>query len=364
MGVYTTINDPSAHFQTTLYTGNGGGSQAVTNDGNSNLQPDWLWIKERSSDSAHTLFDSTRGASKQIYANNTDAENTAAALSSFNTDGFTVGNDGKTNENSQTYVAWQWKCNAGTTASNSSGSITSTVQINTTAGFSMVLYTGNETEDATVGHGFSSAPDVVIVKRRSGGTGYWIVNSNDLDAQGTTGGSPNSPRNLYLNSNDAAQSDRIIRQINATTVSLQSGNSANANTDNFILYCFKEVQGYSKFGHYEGNGNADGPFVYTGFQPSWLLLKASAGTTQNWQLFDIKRNSSTPIPEIGNPRVRTLSPSVSNSETGDYMVDFYATGFKIKDNDAAWNGDGNTYFYMAFADKPHVSSTGVPTTAF
>ena len=94
------------------------------------------------------------------------------------------------------------------------------------------------------------------------------------------------------------------------------------------------------------------------------MLKASAGTTQNWQLFDIKRNSSTPIPEIGNPRVRTLSPSVSNSETGDYMVDFYATGFKIKDNDGAWNGDGNTYFYMAFADKPHVSSTGVPTTAF
>ena len=362
MGVYTTINDPSAYFHIQLYNGNGGANTITNNANAGNFQPDWTWIKERGGSSSHQLFDSSRG-DKVLYSDSAVAEDTTNYFTE-NTNGFTLGANNGVNENGIANVAWQWKCNAGTTASNSSGSITSTVQINTTAGFSMVLYTGNETEDATVGHGFSSAPDVVIVKRRSGGTGYWIVNSNDLDAQGTTGGSPNSPRNLYLNSNDAAQSDRIIRQINATTVSLQSGNSANANTDNFILYCFKEVQGYSKFGHYEGNGSADGPFVYTGFQPSWLLLKASAGTTQNWQLFDIKRNSSTPIPEIGNPRVRTLSPSVSNSETGDYMVDFYATGFKIKDNDAAWNGDGNTYFYMAFADKPHVSSTGVPTTAF
>jgi hypothetical protein len=365
MGVYTTINDPSAFFQIATYTGNGG-ANTITNDGNANLQADWLWFKERSSSSSHHIFDTSRGvggSGKALYTNNTDAESADTALTSVNTDGFTLANTGGFNENGQTNVCWQWKCNGGTTSSNSSGSITSTVQVNTTSGFSIVLYTGNETEDATVGHGFSSAPDIVITKRRSGGTGYWIVSSNDLDAQGTTGGSPDSPRNLYLNDTAAAQSDRIIRQINATTVNLQSAASANSNGDNYVLYCFKEVQGYSKFGHYEGNGNADGPFVYTGFKPSWLLVKASAGTTQNWQLWDVKRNSSTPVPEIGNPRVRTLSPSVNNSETGDYDVDFYATGFKIRDTDGAWNGDGNTYFYMAFAESPFVSSTGVPTTA-
>ena len=367
MGVYTTINDPSAFFQTQTYTGNGSSGLAITNSGNSNLQPDWIWTKERSNTSGnqnHTFTDSSRGNTKQMFSNLTSAEATSSAfVTSFNSDGFTLGDNANINNNSSTYVAWQWKCNGGTTSSNSSGSITSTVQINTTAGFSIVLYTGNATEDATVGHGFSSAPDVIITKRRSGGTGYWIVSSNDLDAQGTTGGSPDSPRNLYLNDTASAQSDRIIRQINATTLNLQSAASANSNGDSYLLYCFKEVQGYSKFGHYEGNGNADGPFVYTGFKPSWLLVKASAGTTQNWQLWDIKRHTSSTY-GIGNPRVRTLSPSVSNSESGDYSVDFYATGFKIRDTDSAWNGDGNTYFYMAFADSPHVSSTGVPTTAF
>ena len=179
---YTTIDDPSVYFQTVLSTSTG---SALTID--TGFKPDWLWIKQRSqANRAHSLWDSSRGATKRLQSNTDGAEETQAGdQKTFDTNGFTVGGGSITNENSQTFVAWQWKCNGGTSSTNSSGSINSGVQINTTAGFSMVLYPGNETQDATVGHGLSYAPDLVLEKRRKGGTVYWIVNRNDLEAQGT-----------------------------------------------------------------------------------------------------------------------------------------------------------------------------------
>ena len=364
MAVYTTIDDPTVYFHTQLYTGTGS-LNSVTNDASSgNFKPDFLWIKNRSAGWSNILFDSSRGTGKSMMSDSTDAEvtnNSRGYVSAFNTDGFTVGagsaGSDQVNTNGQNYVGWQWKCNGGTTASNSDGSITSTVQVNTTAGFSIVLYTGNATVDATVGHGFSSAPDVVIVKRRSGGTGYWIVSSNDLDEQGTTGGSPDAPRNMYLNDTAAAQSDKVIRAINATTVSLQSQSSANSNGDNYVLYNFKKVQGYSDFGHYAGNGNDAGPFVYTGFKPAYLMIKR-ADTSNSWYIFDNKRDDyQNPVSDI----LEANDPAAENADTP--RLDYSANGFKLRVSPNALNASGGVYFYMAFAESPFVSSAGVPTTA-
>ena len=356
---YTTIDDSSVYFQTKVYTGNGADGTAHTNDGNANLQPDFAWIKRRSPAQDNVLFDSSRGPTKNLRSNTDAAESTNSNfLQSFNTDGFTVGTSARVNNNGDSYVAWQWKCNGGTTASNSNGTITSTVQINTTAGFSIVLYTGNETSGATVGHGFSSAPDVVIIKRRVG-SGYWIVNSNDLDTQGTTGGTPDAPRNLYFNTTDQAQSDKICQAINATTFTISNSNSSNANNDAFLAYCFKEVKGYSKFGHYIGNGQNDGPFIYTGFKPAWLLVKVSGGVgANNWFIIDNKRDT------YQNPFSDLMLVDETTAENADTpRGDFLSNGFKWQVYPNAFNAGDGQYFYMAFAESPFVSSAGVPTTA-
>ena len=178
---YTTIDDPSAYFHTQLYTGNGG-TQSITNDGNSDLQPDWLWIKERSSTSGHNVMDSTRGVGKHLFPNSTGAEESLNIVSSFNSDGWSTGASNAINQSSETYVAWQWKANGGTTSSNTNGSITSTVQANTTAGFSIVSYTGvnsSNGQTSTIGHGLNSAPELVICKRRNGTYG-WSVGSTTI----------------------------------------------------------------------------------------------------------------------------------------------------------------------------------------
>ena len=360
---YTTIDDPSAHFQTKIYTGNGSSGTAHTNDGNANLQPDYVWIKNRSTSTDNVNFDSSRGATKNVRSNTDATESTNSNfLQAFSTDGFTVGDSARVNTNGDNYVAWQWKANGGTTSSNSSGTITSTVQANTTAGFSIVLYTGNATEDATVGHGLSSAPDVVITKRRSGGTAYWIVSSNNLDTNGTTGGSPDSPRNMYFNTQDAAQSDRIIRQINATTVNLQSQASANASGSNYLLYCYKAIKGFSHFGHYTGNGNADGAFIYTGFKPAWVMIKKSSGTG-NWYIYDTERNGSSGSNTNQAHRILYANDSSGEVDNSDRGIDMISNGFKTRNTLDNVNLNGDEYFYMAFATHPFVSSAGIPTTA-
>ena len=360
---YTTIDDPSAHFQTKIYTGNGSSGTAHTNDGNANLQPDYVWIKNRSTSTDNVNFDSSRGATKNVRSNTDATESTNSNfLQAFSTDGFTVGDSARVNTNGDNYVAWQWKANGGTTSSNSSGTITSTVQANATAGFSIVLYTGNATEDATVGHGLSSAPDVVITKRRSGGTAYWIVSSNNLDTNGTTGGSPDSPRNMYFNTQDAAQSDRIIRQINATTVNLQSQASANASGSNYLLYCYKAIKGFSHFGHYTGNGNADGAFIYTGFKPAWVMIKKSSGTG-NWYIYDTERNGSSGSNTNQAHKIVYANDTSGEVDNSDRGIDMISNGFKTRNTLDNVNLNGDEYFYMAFATHPFVSSAGIPTTA-
>ena len=247
---YASIKDPSEYFQAVLYTGTGS-TQSVVNDGNSNLKPDWVWIKKRNSTGNHGIFDSTRGATKELVTNGTNAEATdAQLLTQFDTDGFTVGTNSGVNGSSDTFVAWQWKANGGTTSSNTDGSITSTVQADTTAGFSIVTYTGTGSA-GTVGHGLGATPAMIIVKNRTTAVDWAVWHQNLTDAGYV----------LSLNTLDA-EADSGTNRWNHTdptssVFSVGSGQQSNQSSNNMIAYCFAEIQGYSKFGKYTGAGLND-----------------------------------------------------------------------------------------------------------
>ena len=352
---YTTIDDPSAFFQTALYTGNGG-TLAVTNDGDSDLQSDWVWTKKRSDTSHHALVDSSRGATKQIYSNLTAAEETVSGVTAFNTDGFTLGSNGTANASSGTFAGWQWKANGGTTASNTDGTTTTTTQVNSDAGFSIVTYTGTGA-NATVGHGLGVTPNIVFYKNRtdsgiSGSTnGNWIVQSSALNVD------------QYITLNEAAPAAtdtgyfRSTRP-SSTVLTLGTYNSNNGSSDNLIAYCFAEKQGYSKFGSYKSNGSEDGPFVYTGFKPAMIIAHRSSNNNKQWLIKDNARNPSNEVDF-------NLYPNSDSAETNTnirHEVDFLSNGFKIRDQ-YDLNQAGGTFIYMAWAENPFVTSTGVPTTA-
>jgi len=345
---YTTIDDPSAHFQTKLYTGTGS-SLALTNDGNSDLQPDWVWAKRRDGTYSHALFDSSRGSTKRLVSNLTNAEDTNAQyITSFDSDGFTSGTDANLNQSSLTYVAWQWKANGGTTSSNSDGSVTSTVQVNTDAGFSIVTYTGTGSGN-TIGHGLGTTPGWIIARVRST-TNNWGVWHQDL------GG---ANKYLKLNTTDSTITATDIWNNTLPTSTVFSTGAAGTTNDSgatYVAYCFAEKKGYSKFGSYTGNGNADGPFVYTGFKPAWLMIKSSGSAGDNWVICDNKRDTFNVMENI-------LLPNATSAEFDETSFDFLSNGFKLRQNAATYNDSGDTFIYMAFAEHPFVSSKGVPVTA-
>ena len=334
---YTTIDDGSAYHQTITYSGNGA-SRSITNTGNSDLKPDWVWIKERNNAVSHRIFDSNRGATKRMFSNNSDAESTQSnSLTAFNTDGFSLGDGGSVNGGSDTYVAFQWAANGGTTSSNTDGTITTTVQANTTAGFSIATFTGNGASQ-TVGHGLNQAPVLSIRKKRET-TGDWFVHTNIFD-----GGMD------YLKlSTTSASSGSSLANFTSTT------GAADDNSNQYVVYFFHSVQGYSKIGTYKGNGNADGPFVYTGFKPSWIMAKRT-DSTSDWHIDDNARDTF-------NPTDKRVFANLNNAEdTGDSR-DFLSNGFKVRNTFGGQNTDGGTYIYMAFAEHLFVSSKGVPVTA-
>jgi len=348
---YTNIDDPSAHFQTALYTGNGS-SQSITNDGNSDMQPDWVWVKSRSIAYHNVVFDSSRGVNNRLSTNLTAAEDTGGGygtVSAFNSDGFSVSSGANTNNNSATYVGWQWKANGGTTASNSDGNITSTVQANTTAGFSIVTWTGNENSSASVGHGLGVTPDLVMFKNRSSAYN-WVVY---LGALGQTSG---NNMFAYLNLTNAAEQGAGIT---FTSSLLNPGSGATTNASSMIAYCFNNVQGYSKFGSYVGNGNASGPFIYTGFKPAFVMIKPSS-YTEAWVIIDAARNPY-------NQAMLQLNPNSDGAEYNGASVtngiDILSNGFKVRTSRTELNTSGGSLIYMAFAENPFTTSTGIPTTA-
>ena len=347
---YTTIDDPSVYFQIALYTGNDS-SNAITNDGNSDLQPDWLWTKNRSSSADHKIFDSTRGVTKFLESNTNDAEGTQAnLLSSFNSDGFTLGAGGETNSSSTNYVAWQWKANGGsrTTFTESGDNPGGGYQANTTAGFSIVDFVGTGA-NGTVQHGLGVAPRWYIIKNRDRSANWQVYHEDN----GNT-------HYIKLNGTGAKLDNHEIFNDTSPTSSVFSvgiDQSVNFNGENHIAYVFAEIQGYSKFGSYTGNGNADGPFVYTGFKPAWLLIRRT-DSAQNWNLHDNKRSTF-------NTTKADLFPNLSNAEeTGNgNFIDFLSNGFKHRASTNSLNASSGDFIYMAFAEHPFVSSEGVPVTA-
>jgi len=350
---YTTIDDPSAHFQIALYSGTGSGQQ-VTNDGNSDLQPDWIWTKRRDALGYHQLIDSSRGGTKRLWANDTGAEGTQNNVASFDSDGFTAGDESDITTASTTQVAWQWKANGGTktTFTESGNNPGGSYQVNTTAGFSILDYTGTGAA-GTVAHGLGAVPEVMIVKDRSSDGDDWfvyhVITGNDGGTRLNTTAADGDDSNRW---NDTTPTSSVCT----------FGASGGTNDDGkaTIAYVFAPIQGYSKFGSYKGNGaEPEGPFIYTGFKPAYILIHASSESGQAWVIGDNKRSPS-------NPCLAKVFANTNNAEgaaSGDNNWDFLSNGFRIVTQDDAMNKSGVTYIYMAFAEQPFVSSKGVPCTA-
>jgi hypothetical protein len=334
----STVVDGGEYFNTVLYTGNGSSGKAVTGVG---FSPDLLWIKERSSSSGHIIFNKVVGTSKYLESNSSGAEATnTTELASIDSDGFTVNANNATNENNQTYVAWNWKAN-GAGVTNTDGSITSTVSANTTAGFSVVTYTGTGAA-ATVGHGLGVAPGMVIVKRRDS-SGSWNVYHAST---GNTGA-------MYLELTNAFATDSTRWNNTSPTSSVftvGSGAGVNASGGTMVAYCFAPVAGYSAFGSYTGNGSADGPFVYLGFRPAFVMIKRT-DAVEPWNIYDNRR--------LGyNPASKGLYPNASDAEndaSGRYK-DLVSNGFKIRGTSGEQNASGGAYIFMAFAESPFRNS--------
>ena len=344
---YTTIKKPSDYFDTKIYTGNGS-SQTLDMD-NLGL----LWMKNRTEASNHCLFDSVRGgyytsAPNPMLSTNTTGGGNGSDITSaygitFGSSSSTIGSDGggyNYNQNGKSYVGWQWRAN-GTGSSNTDGSITSTVSANTTAGFSIVKYTGTNAT-GTVGHGLGVAPKIVLYKNLNDAT-YWYFTTSIID--GT--------HDLLLLPATDAQQPFSASLPTSSVLNLIANNDTNGSGDNIIAYCFAEKTGYSKFGIYTGNGNANGTFVYTGFKPAFVIFKRSSGTG-NWQLIDNKR--------LGyNVENRTFYPNSNVAEQDEDDADILSNGFKLRGSGTDGNGSGSTYIYMAFAEEPLVGDN--PATA-
>jgi len=341
------INKPTDYFNTVTYTGNGG-TQSITGVG---FQPDFVWTKNRSSATNHYITDVVRGATETLRTNTTGAESTqSGGLTSFDSDGFSIGSDNAINQSGNNLVGWSYLA-GGTASSNTDGSITSSVSASTTSGFSIVSWTGTGAS-GTIGHGLGVAPDVMIIKNRDNTNG-WIVYHSGLTAPATS--------LLLLNTTDAVYTGVSDWQSTAPTSSVFSVSNAtgvNNTSEKYIGYCFAEKKGFSKFGSYTGNGSTDGAFVYTGFKPAFVIIKNSSTGGTHWRLTD-----STRYPD-NLTNTTELYPSSSAAETtNEPTFDFLSNGFKLRGDTVYKNGSGQTYIYMAFAENPLVGTNNIPATA-
>jgi len=344
------IADGSDYFNTVLYTGNSNSTQAITGVG---FQPDFTWIKNRDSATDHLLFDAVRGVTKVLKTVGTGAEETDAnAFQSFNSDGFTLGtstNGNPTKANGSAYVAWNWDA-GGSGSSNTAGSITSTVSANPSAGFSIVAYTSQSTAPQTVGHGLGVKPSMIITKNRDTSSISWGVYHASLGATKTilldSYGSSITSSDFYNNTEPTS----TVFTVNVDNVAHQDGSS-----DKYIAYCFAEVEGYSKFGSYTGNGSLDGPFVYCGFRPAWVMIKRTDSSGE-WFMVDTSRNSY-------NPADDDLFANYNFAETASSGKDLLSNGFKIRESGASMNGSGGSFIFMAFAENPFGGDGVSPATA-
>ena len=332
---YTTIDDPSAYMKIQLYTGNGS-TQAITfDDTDTAMQPDLVWIKNRDAGDTHLVFDSVRGVEKKIHISEHPEPNESTdddTLTAFGSDGFTLGDDDKVNTNTEKYVAWCWKESA-------------------TAGFDIVEFSGNST-NRTMSHSLSAIPHFYFVIAKGDDSRSNTYHRRNTDAPETDYlmmAYSNATTDNSDNWNDTAPTSSVF--------SLGTSNSVNDTGNNYMAYLFAPIQGYSSFGGYVGNNSSDGPMIYTGFRPKYLLIK-NQGASENWV---IKDNARSPY----NQNIIHLAADVEDSEfsTTAVAVDILSNGFKCRGTNAVINSSGANYIYAAFAEAPFVNSEGVPCNA-
>ena len=333
MAAYTTIDNPELYFQADLYTGNGSNGNAKTFDGDEDMQPNVVWIKSRSAAENQHIFDSIRGANKRLLTNTTGTEfDDSSNLQSFDSNGFTLGTADGINKNNATFVAWCWKESA-------------------TAGFDILTFEGNSTDDTDISHNLSAVPHWIICRNFDAAKDWCVYHHKNTSAPETD--------LLVLNTNAATTDSDDKWSDEAPTSSVFTvGDSSqlNASGDTSIAYLWSEKQGFSKFGSYIGNGNNDGPFVYTGFRPAWVMCKGTA-SNREWVMHDNKRDAENVVDG-------TLYANTTDAEgTGTARMDFLSNGFKLREDGNNWNASGETYVYMAFAEAPFVNSNGVPANA-
>ena len=337
---YTTIDNPELYFQTVLWTGNAT-DRSITLDGDEDMSPNLVWIKRRTNASdKHVFYDTVRGVQKRLMTSENDAEDTQAQhVTAFNSDGFTVGTGGAVNTSSETFVAWCWKESAD-------------------AGFDIVGFAGTGSA-RTVSHSLSAVPHVYIVKNRERAANWLVYHHKNTTA----------PETDYLElNNNPATADYPFWNDTSPTSSVFSvgpsganGDVVNADGENIITYLFTEKQGFSKFGSYTGNGHAtNGPYVYTGFQPAWIMVRRAVGGTGNWMVVDNKRPGYN---QEDNYKYDFKINNTDAERTSVTSADFFSNGFKVRTDSTDWNTDGHTYVYMAFAHAPFVNSEGVPCNA-
>ena len=340
----TDDNFPQKQFGVVTYTGNGGASQSITGLG---FQPDLVWLKQRSASELYSnnLIDSTRGRSKTLYSSRADAEATSASdkdFGTFDSDGFTVLDDFNTNMNqsSITNVGWCWRANGGVTSSNTQGDITSTVQVNDNAGFSIISFSGSGSAQS-VGHGLSVAPDMVITKNRST-TDDWRVHH-----KGLTNGVGTYHLKLNTNASETNDASCMSGSPSNTVLNLGNNTSMNGSGNNIIMYAWREIEGFSKFSRFVGNGNNDGPFIYTGFRPRlWFIKEISS--SDDWVVYDTARDTFN----SGSSKVLRWDSSNSEFDDSSRAVDVTSNGLKIRTSNATMNGSGVTYIFGAWGDVP------------
>ena len=335
MAVYTQIDNPELFFQCKIYTGNGG-SQSITFDGSENMQADMVWIKERDAAHSSSVIDSVRGVRKTLTSDEVASEITESnGLSAFDSDGLTFDGAGgnHVNDSSQATVAWCWKESA-------------------TAGFGIETWTGDGNTNRDVAHNMSATPNVAIIKRRDSANSWIVYHHANTSAPLTD--------YLYLDTTDAtSDASGAWIGVDGTNVELvQVFSATNTNTATYVGYFFAEKQGFSKFGSYEGNNNANGSFVYTGFSVAWVCVKNIDTGSTKWVIQDTKRSSSSG----GNPADKRLKPNDATAEETDSAIDLLSNGFKIRST-GSYTSDADTFIYMAFAEAPFVNSKGVPCNA-
>ena len=341
MAAYTAIDDPEAYFQVKTYTGDGS-TPSITLDGDTDMQPDLVWIKNRDATDSHCLFDSVRTATEVLNSDANTIETTDAdTLTSFDSDGFALGDDVKVNTNTEDYVAWCWKESAD-------------------AGFDIIAYTGTGS-NMDVSHNLSAVPDFFAIKNLEVDQAWRVFHKNMTTAD------PYSTRMVF--SENGAETTSALGLDADPTSSVININSdtgtTNASDEDFVCYAWKDVQGFSKFGKFTGNGSTDGPFVYTGFRPAWVMCKRT-DSTGSWYICDIKRVGFNGRPNnsasVGNPELAAHS---DRSEAGGNtnVMDIFSNGFKLIQSGAEINASGGTFIFMAFAEAPFTNSSGVPCNA-